>query len=76
MKPGPLSHCQACRSREPGSVLFRGYVPPVNTRPVAGRGRDEQRTDELIANLEKKGFRGDFIVPLPSPHIKKNPSRG
>jgi hypothetical protein len=31
--------------------------------------------DELIQNLVKKGFKGDFIIPLPSPFIKKNPAK-
>ena len=26
---------------------------------------------ELIANLKKKGFKGKFIIPLPSPRIAK-----
>jgi len=26
--------------------------------------------DELINNLSKKGFRGQYIVPLPTPHIR------
>jgi hypothetical protein len=26
-------------------------------------------SDELIANLKKKGFKGKFIVPLPEPAI-------
>lgn len=28
--------------------------------------------DELMRNLKKRGFRGDFIVPLPEPHIVRN----
>ena len=28
--------------------------------------------DELMRNLKKRGFRGDFIVPLPSPRIVRN----
>lgn len=30
---------------------------------------------EIIPNLTRKGFKGDFIVPLPSPHIVKNPGK-
>jgi hypothetical protein len=28
--------------------------------------------DELIPKLSSRGFKGDFIVPLPAPHIVKN----
>jgi len=28
--------------------------------------------DELCRNLKMRGYRGDFIVPLPTPHIIKN----
>jgi hypothetical protein len=28
--------------------------------------------EELATNLKRKGFRGDFIVPLPVPHVMKN----
>jgi hypothetical protein len=28
--------------------------------------------DELIPKLSARGFRGDFIVPLPTPHVVKN----
>lgn len=28
-------------------------------------------TDELVAALKRKGFRGDFIIPLPQPRILK-----
>jgi hypothetical protein len=31
--------------------------------------------DEIIPNLVRKGFKGDFIVPLPSPRIVPNPGR-
>lgn len=27
---------------------------------------------ELMPNLKKRGFRGDFIVPLPTPHVVRN----
>jgi hypothetical protein len=30
---------------------------------------------ELIPNLVKRGYRGDFIVPLPTPHIVVNPGK-
>jgi SAM-dependent methyltransferase len=30
--------------------------------------------DELVSNLEKKGFRGEFIVPLPTPKVIRGPS--
>jgi hypothetical protein len=28
--------------------------------------------DELMVNLKKRGYKGDFIVPLPHPRIVKN----
>lgn len=28
--------------------------------------------DELMKNLKKRGYKGDFIVPLPSPHVVEN----
>ena len=28
--------------------------------------------DELMVNLKKKGYRGDFIIPLPTPRIVRN----
>jgi hypothetical protein len=31
--------------------------------------------DEIIPNLVRKGFKGDFIVPLPTPHIVVNPGK-
>ena len=31
-----------------------------------------QITDELLPKLKAKGFRGDFIVPLPKPRVIKN----
>jgi hypothetical protein len=31
--------------------------------------------DELIPNLVKRGYRNDFIVPLPSPRIVRNPGK-
>jgi len=31
--------------------------------------------DELIPKLSKAGYRGDFIVPLPTPHIVRGPDR-
>ena len=29
--------------------------------------------DELALKISKNGFKGDFIVPLPTPRILKNP---
>ena len=31
--------------------------------------------EEIIPNLTKSGFKGDFIVPLPSPRVVSNPGR-
>jgi len=31
--------------------------------------------EELIPNLVKRGFKGDFIVPLPNPRIVVNPGK-
>jgi hypothetical protein len=32
--------------------------------------------EELIPKLTAKGFKGDYIIPLPEPRIIKNPSAG
>jgi len=29
--------------------------------------------DELIPKLRSRGFKGDYIIPLPTPHIVRGP---
>jgi len=67
-----------------GSHKIGKYMPGSNI-PVADEKRlyEEQPpyallfswhiSAELIGNLVKRGFKGDFIVPLPVPKIVKNP---
>jgi len=38
----PITQCQICDGRALSSVLFLGYVPPVNTMPPLGRAAEEQ----------------------------------
>ena len=38
----PITHCQSCGADGLDSVLFVGYVPPVNTMPPIGRASEEQ----------------------------------
>jgi len=38
----PISACQACGKTTLSSVLFIGYIPPVNTMPEIGSVPDEQ----------------------------------
>lgn len=33
-------------------------------------------SDELCANLKRSGYQGDFIVPLPTPHVIRNEEVG
>ncbi len=42
MKTGPIIHCQVCASADLESILFVGYIPPVNTMPAIGEPLDEQ----------------------------------
>jgi C-methyltransferase-like protein/methyltransferase family protein/putative zinc binding protein len=42
MTPGPIDRCQICNSRRLESVLFLGFLPPVNTmRPLGERADSE-----------------------------------
>jgi SAM-dependent methyltransferase len=43
----PITRCQICDSASLASVLFLGYVPPVNTMPPLGRAAEEQRAFPL-----------------------------
>ncbi|MGQ0663484.1 MAG: class I SAM-dependent methyltransferase [Pseudomonadota bacterium] len=38
----PIVACQVCDSQDLASVLFVGYLPPVNTMPPVGRPAEEQ----------------------------------
>ncbi|MQX37419.1 class I SAM-dependent methyltransferase [Roseospira navarrensis] len=38
----PITACQICGSADLASLLFLGYVPPVNTMPPLGERADEQ----------------------------------
>ena len=38
----PITRCQACGDEELDSVLFVGYIPPVNTMPAIGEVSVEQ----------------------------------
>ena len=42
MKIGPITACQVCQSESLQSVLFLGYLPPVNTMPDVAKPLDEQ----------------------------------
>ena len=42
MQTGPLTKCQCCQASPLESILFVGYLPPVNTMPKAGQPLDEQ----------------------------------
>src|SRR5882672_4140607 len=42
MQIGPITKCQCCQATPLESVLFVGYLPPVNTMPKAGQPLDEQ----------------------------------
>jgi hypothetical protein len=42
MQIGPITKCQCCRAEGLASVLFVGYLPPVNTMPRADCPLDEQ----------------------------------
>ena len=42
MQLGPITNCQSCQSSPLESILFVGYLPPVNTMPPAGQPLDEQ----------------------------------
>jgi len=38
----PVTHCQVCDSQNLKSILFVGFIPPVNTMPVVGTLAEEQ----------------------------------
>lgn len=42
MQLGPITKCQTCQASPLESVLFVGFLPPVNTMPKAGQPLDEQ----------------------------------
>jgi hypothetical protein len=72
-----------CVLEVPGSKKLNKFVPGTAI-PIVDETRlyTDQPTfalllswhiaDELCANLKKKGYRGDFIVPLPEPRIIRN----
>lgn len=43
----PIIKCQICGSPELQSVLFVGYIPPVNTMPPIGQAAEEETTYPL-----------------------------
>lgn len=43
----PVETCQICGSKHLGSILFLGYIPPVNTMPFVGSVPVEQITYPL-----------------------------
>jgi len=38
----PITRCQICGGDDLGSILFLGYIPPVNTMPPIGAAAEEQ----------------------------------
>ena len=67
----------------PGSFKIGKYMPgtliPVLDESVLFENQPEYAlllswhiAEELMPKIKKKGFRGDFIIPLPTPHIIKN----
>lgn len=42
MQIGPITKCQCCSASPLESILFVGYLPPVNTMPKTGQPLDEQ----------------------------------
>ncbi len=73
-----------CVTEIQGSYKIGKYIPgtliPVvdearlySTQPEYALLLSWHIADELIPKLTQKGFKGDFIVPLPIPRIVKNP---
>ncbi len=67
----------------PGSYKIGKYMPgtliPVLDESILYENQPDYAlllswhiAEELMPKIKKKGFRGDFIIPLPSPHIVKN----
>ena len=46
-----VTHCQVCESEQLESILFLGYLPPVNTMPLIGT-RPQQ----------EKGYPAEFLL--------------
>jgi 2-polyprenyl-3-methyl-5-hydroxy-6-metoxy-1,4-benzoquinol methylase len=42
MQIGPITKCQCCQAAPLESILFVGYLPPVNTMPKVGQPLEEQ----------------------------------
>ena len=65
-----------------GSYKIGNYMPGTNIPIISEKKLYSDQPEyalllswhiskELIANLKKKGFKGKFIIPLPSPRITK-----
>lgn len=67
----PVTACQICGAPELASVLFLGYVPPVNTMPPIGRPAEEQSAYPLellrctACGLVQIGLEVDSAVLFP-----------
>lgn len=73
-----------CVLEIPGSFKIGKYIPgtviPVVDEEKLFTDQPEYAlllswhiADELIPKLAGRGFRGDFLVPLPTPHVVRNP---
>ena len=81
---GLSRHLIECVVEVSGSHKIGKYMPGSNIPVVDEKELYEKQppyallfswhiSEELMANLRRRGFTGDFIVPLPEPKIVKNP---
>lgn len=67
----PITACQICGSTELQSVLFVGYIPPVNTMPLIGQPAEEETAYPLelfrcpVCTLVQIGLEVDQTVLFP-----------